>query len=605
MPKRGSAAGRFKKPTRGYNETPGARSPAGASLKRRAGRLTVSIKDARYSNKAIVVDCTAWLELGDFGLILAKALPRILTGRTSPRSKASLVSNVSNGFIRFCAETIPKRELGLDVITQDLLNAFADSLRRTKSKKKPSSEIALSTQRHYASSARALVQELSRRGDIPEGLTIPEILGKDDAKTDPMDLAEFAKFIAACRALMLKCVDSVKQDWALAKGEVPPESEADELFKVAFRAARRKYSVLPERKFLKSKDKKLFDLVDRAGYTRVRQAMHPSAQDLTPFIYFLAAVTNYNKQTLLEISTTNIRRSAFAGQERINIMPAKPRAGGHIQPRSFPVTDEPDNPATLITFLLTWTKAARTASVAKTKNIFAFVPRDRGSKQIVRPLFDPFRRDSSEFNQHAPAFCKKLGMSAHIGTRLLRATGADLARNVFPGNPVAVEMLLGHVNWATSHPAYRSNEAKKKDESVLAGAMAARERWLRTSGAIDERAEGKTRDRRSATPGFVCLDPFSSPIPTEKHGRLCSAYGFCPTCPLTQPDPDEGYSLARMLQLRELVIRARRDVGPEAWKARFKPILDALDEIWVPAITSEATLSKAERLKLSDLPPLQ
>lgn len=605
MPKRGSATGRFPKQARSYSDVPGAKGPAGASVKRSAGRLTVSIKDARYSNKAIVVDCTAWLKLGNLGLSLANALPRVLTGRTSSRSKANLVSNVSNGFIRFCAEAIPKRELGLDAVTQEFLNEFVDALRRTTSKKDPSSEIALSTQRHYASSARALVRELSRRGDIPEGLTIPEILGRDDAKTDPMDLAQFAKFIADCRALMLKCIESVKRDWALAKGEIPAESEADELFKVAIRAARKKCSVLPERKFLKSKDKKLFDLVDRAGYTRVRQAMHPSAQELTPFIYFLAAVTNYNKQTLLEISTTNIRRSTFLGQERITFMPAKPRAGGYIQPRSFPVTDDRDNPATLITFLLTWTKAARKASVAETKNIFAFVPRDRGSTQILRPIFDPFRRDSPEFNQHAPVFCKRLGMKAHVGTRLLRATGANLARDVFPGNPVAVEMLLGHVNWATSHPAYRSSEAKKKDESALAGAMAARERWLRTGGAIDERAEGKTRDRRSATPGFLCLDPFNSPVPTEKHGRLCSAYGFCPTCPLTQPDEDEGYSLARMLQLRELAIRARKDVGPESWKARFKPILDALDEIWLPAITSEATLSKAERLKLSDLPPLQ
>lgn len=605
MPKRGSATARFPKPPRGKQSASGRRDPAGAFVSTSSGRLTVSLRDARYSPKVLVLDCTAWLKLGDLGLSLARALPRTLAARKSPRSKASFVSNLSNGFITFCAQTIPKRNLDLSVLTQERLDEFLDYLRHAKSKKNPSSELALATQRHYASSARALLQELSRRGDIPAGIKVPEILGRDDAKTDPMELAEFAKFIAKCWTLMLQCMDSVERDWSIATGTATPREEADELFKAAFMAAKKKYAILPERNFLKSKDKKLFKLVDRAGYTRVRKAMHPSAQDLTPFIYFLAAITNFNKQTLLELSNTNIRRSTYLGQERIIFMPAKPRASGHIQPRSFPVTADRDNPATIVTFLIHWTKAARTAANTKTKNIFAFVPRDRGSRQIIKPIFDPIKRDSPEFNQHAPAFCKTLGMNRNVGTRIIRATGADLARNVFPGNPVAVEMLLGHVNWLTSHPAYRSDDAKRKDESALAGAMAARERWLRTQGAIDERAEGKTRDRRSATPGFLCLDPFNSPIPSEKQGRLCSAYGFCPTCPLTQPDRDEGYALARMLQLRELAIRARTDVGPEAWKARFEPILNALDEIWLPAITSEDALSKAERMKLSNLPPLQ
>jgi hypothetical protein len=311
----------------------------------------------------------------------------------------------------------------------------------------------------------------------------------------------------------------------------------------------------------------------------------------------------YNTQPLLEMRLEDAIETSVLGVARLSLHPFKTR-GGQYQHRSFVLTDEPDNPATIIRFLIRWTERLRDHVPARYRSqLFIYVCRNRGNDQTAFPLYERDRGFSPKFAANAPRYCKEKGFPA-IGTRLLRATGAEIADEVFDGDPLKVGMVMGHVGVVTLHNHYRSDDVKRRDEERLAGAMAARDRWINSRGKSDSRAERSDADRSAATPGFTCLDPFNSPIPGEKHGRMCAAYGFCPDCPLSQPDADVAYTAARLLQLRERILEARERHGIAVWKARFADQLDAINLVWLPALADDSTLARAARLQLNPLPPI-
>ncbi len=566
----------------------------------------VTISDARRPDRRACFDCSSWLAVPRLALLFADAMQRILTDRSTTRTRYEAIASLRSGFFEYCGSLPNATELDASDLTSEFMRTFVEHI-GAATKDSGASRYAIGTQRHFVSALRSVITVLKSDGVIGEDVVVPSIKGKQQQTTPPLDRDLYARFLAKC---LSDCSSTIAEiDKALvdanairraSRGEAPAGHQLAQAIADAFDS----YVILPERKILKQIDTRMFAIAAAVGYTAVRRAAHPMAQELTSFVYYLAGITAYNAQPLMEMKLKDIIETRVLGVARLSLHPYKTRAHRN-QPRSFAITDEPDNPAVLINFIKRWTSRARSVAPPAAKEaLFIYVPRNRKAEELVRPLYDRDLGMSREFLHHSVGYCKRNGFP-NIGTRALRATGADIADEEFEGDPVETGALLGHSPQVGRHASYRHERVIKRDEDRLAGAMAARTRWAESGGKIDSRLESASRDRTAATPGFHCLDPFNSPIAGEKRGRLCGAYGFCPTCPLGWPDSDVAYAVARLLQLRERVRQAMERLGAAVWQARIKPIGLCIDQVWLPRLVTEATLAAARMLDLNPLPHLE
>src|SRR5690606_35277956 len=201
-------------------------------------------------------------------------------------------------------------------------------------------------------------------------------------------------------------------------------------------------------------------------------------------------------------------------------------------------------------------------------------------------------------------FCRQHGLK-FTGAREIRLAFAERVADATGGDTLALRELLGHRNVATTNSHYRTTAMQRSGAEAIAGVQATRERWISSDGHVDARTRGAVKDRTAATPGFICLDPFDSPLPFQTKGKLCGAYGKCPSCPLATVDPDHVYALARFLQVHAKYLEARDVLGRAIWEVKFAEDVDRISNHWIPALATKKNLESARRLLLPSLPDLE
>ena len=160
------------------------------------------------------------------------------------------------------------------------------------------------------------------------------------------------------------------------------------------------------------------------------------------------------------------------------------------------------------------------------------------------------------------------------------------------GDLLAVRDRLGHKSIATTRTHYTSDGMRRESQERVAETQAFYHRWAQTEGRIDPRFQPE-QCRSAATPGFGCFDPFDSPRPGQRKGKLCTAYGECPDCPLAQAWPRDVHAAAYYLALPKAIHDARLGrISPNHWAKKWPPILIAhnqlLDEI-PPKVRADAS----------------
>jgi hypothetical protein len=161
------------------------------------------------------------------------------------------------------------------------------------------------------------------------------------------------------------------------------------------------------------------------------------------------------------------------------------------------------------------------------------------------------------------------------------------------GDLLSATSLGRHRNPETAWNHYTSDGTRKRYLERIGEVYFLRERWQQSGGLIDPRLRFRTgdMDAGAATPGFLCFDPFDSPRPNQKNGRLCTAYGECPSCPLAAANGFHGPSAALYLGLRSAIFRSQETLSPRSWHSRWEPIMQDLDGLLSklePAILEEA-----------------
>jgi hypothetical protein len=324
----------------------------------------------------------------------------------------------------------------------------------------------------------------------------------------------------------------------------------------------------------------------------VLKHLHFTRRSIVPVVILLQMHVSFEPDTLLNLDWEAEEDSFLYGKSRGKLTGEKHRGGYSRKSKPYMRRDKRRfSPGDLIDMLRLITPETALRIPDNCTRIFCFARRD-GS-------FGSF----STSGQFAPVlyrFISEHGLH-HFTLSNLRKTGSDIVAKVSGGDVAEQKEWLRHRTVATTLKSYQSPSSLARREEHLAHTQNIRVRGVKSGGKIETRdASLSPGQRLAATVGFYCLDPYDSPLENQPKGELCGAYGLCPTCPLAQLDTSSARDCARLKQVRDRLITARRTVDPARWSARWAPVLDALESIWLPAFSPEVAAASA----LLVLPPI-
>jgi hypothetical protein len=336
------------------------------------------------------------------------------------------------------------------------------------------------------------------------------------------------------------------------------------------------------------------------SYAEVGSSLHLTPRAIVPFALLLAIDGAFNGEGLLTLEWSDVERShPIFGEARWRVGAKKPRAGRRHY-RSFASgLSALESPVNLLLAMERLTRFTRRHVDARHRDrVFLFwTPRAAGYGG-----FDASGGAAEDglWNRGLTSFIEDHGLP-RFTLSMMRTTASDLVDVATGGDMKASQVALGHATMSTTHRSYETSTMKERGREALATAMAWRERFIATGGKADTRNGFLDAGRGSAaTPGFSCFEPMFSPLPGQREGQVCTAYGQCPACPLAHVDAADAKSFLRLTQLQEQMERARSQVHPARWIEVWQPQADALRNVWLPRFAHDA----ARRAASVTLPPL-
>jgi hypothetical protein len=252
----------------------------------------------------------------------------------------------------------------------------------------------------------------------------------------------------------------------------------------------------------------------------------------------------------------------------------------------------------LLEFLEEWTQGIRELALPEyARHVFIFVSTNKDKVRGFNTAQSAGRSSDSSFSFATTKFLERHGLS-RITSKVIRVTGLDEVREQSDEDPRAVKTAAGHKSSAMGDTAYSTTKDKRRNQERLAGPMATQNRWVTSDGRIDPRGRPPQADLYAATPGWHCWDPYDSPMPGEKKGALCEAFGHCPKCPLAALDSMSPYALARAMQLAEELRQAQLYLPAKRWSSAWSPALKRLVDFWIPAFTSQEVRERAKVIRI-------
>ncbi|MFH7041514.1 hypothetical protein ABT392_04245 [Paucibacter sp. JuS9] len=529
------------------------------------------------------------------------------------------VAELDRGFWRYLAQENPQGAMGLQQLNTRWIGGFVKWLDRKDEAGIPVWSPATKT--GHLTAFRVVLKKLMRSeewaGRLAPNLQIPGTtwkgLARRNTPREVLDDATVARLLVACRDEVLATTTLLNSAWAeMDASEDQADTDALPSSAAAWRAifARRYADTVPHDAWLRLHDVQLRSAPRRLGmsFVDLRRPVMPRARDLVPFVLLLAFPTSFNPDSLRGLRQSQIDYPDEFGGRRIRFRPPKGRAG-RKQIRTFAIGD-PLGPDALVAMVEAWTARIRHVAPATMQDrlFIFFSPMSETTESTEAPIGDFIGGSGAQMPRSWYTALRQF-LAEHDLPKFTLAqvrptsldlvhelTGGDLKAVQTAGNQRAPQVILDH---------YTSDAARVRNNERLAAAMQTRDRLVETQGkAADPRKEPQEADRGCATPGFTCLDPFSSPMPTEVEGRLCKAYGMCPVCPLACVNLKSAYVGARLLQLRATVEAAQSELEPRRWQECWRPVSERLDDYWL-RLFDDDVLTEAGALTLSPLPSVE
>lgn len=376
--------------------------------------------------------------------------------------------------------------------------------------------------------------------------------------------------------------------------------------------------VLPHHAAIAVDNKLLRATVEGIGAKNLTRYFYAGVRDLVPLGLSIAIATVFNPNTILGLNWKNIDRNV------------DPLSNGR-RAVQFDVTEESDEVETSLEVETVDTetplvKITGDKPRANRQLVRLLDPEASGVNQVslnmvldllfamterIRPLvMEPYKYSDRVF-LHVPAakkLAKGFGGDSYEATgdgrwqddlaifikdhnlpkftlKTIRATMLDYVQLFNRGDLEAARQVGNHASRVTTWTHYTSDLVKRMLRESTGETLLLRERWLDSGGKIDPRKHRDWTSKGCATPGWICLDPFDSPRPNQKQGRLCSAYGECPDCPLSAARPTNPRNVMLYEALRRAIYRSITRVTAPVWQDRWAPVVAALDGLllYVPA----------------------
>ena len=309
------------------------------------------------------------------------------------------------------------------------------------------------------------------------------------------------------------------------------------------------------------------------GVSQLKEILYACARDLVPLVVFFAIESSLNPTTIFELEWSDVGRGEILGEAVIRLGGTKWRA---YEDPSLPIPASRVEP--VLDLISRLTKRSRSTAPENLKDRLFIFNRTHGAAS-ARAL----GTDDSGFLQsdvHWDKCLKKFCADHHLPAFTLSQIRATIGDEVALREGIVVSsQVLAHRDINTTEMHYVSDGTRWREAEYLGKILLFMERWFDTSGKIDPRRSRLTprMDRGAATPGFFCFDPFDSPWPVQRKGRLCKAYGQCPSCPLAAADIYDPIAVALYLALRKAIVDAQVKIAAQAWLKRFGQVLVDID----------------------------
>lgn len=264
-------------------------------------------------------------------------------------------------------------------------------------------------------------------------------------------------------------------------------------------------------------------LIPTAHWERARSLLFPDIDELLPAILILSIVFAYNPGVVKKLRyKLDYRFGTSMGRKRLFLSPIKHRPKPKRQRHSVVVSEDGDNPGRVIRFLEERTAFLRARS-APPHSRMLILWQSKGEEKS-------FLGNSNAFNQALAEFAARHRI-AGLQMKRIRPSTLDRIHLITGGDLLKVKAYAHHTSIQTTFQDYETDAIAQRDTEALGLSMMDTQRFVASRGSVQPFLVAPELDKGSATPGYACIDPLTSPIPGEEDGVLCKAYGRCPICP--------------------------------------------------------------------------
>ena len=564
-------------------------------------------------------DCSHWLDYPHIAEAFVFALSEYAK-KAASNSVSCRIGDLDRGLFAYLRLTDPKGESDLKSIDTAWVDGFIRWLDLKRNV--DGTPVSQTTRTMLLTALRILIKILksskSWKPRLTPSISIPtHVWTGCSRKITPRQIIDdnsLLHLLLASQDEVLNTMGKVKAAWATknALDESPPHPTKMPKTPDEWRwlYENRYQTWIPNSDWIRENDRQLW-LAHRSlqmTLTELRQPLAPSARELIPFVILMAFQTAFNPDVLRELNLKDIEYPDHFGGKRIQFRPPKCRSL-RKQMRTFAVGN-PIGPDVLVSFITEWAKTLRVIATVKYQDrLFLMLTRsaDHSEDTTMRAMdYSGGSHKAGSLWYASLTRFLEYHVIPHLALAQLRTTSLDKIHEMTGGDLKAVQTAGGQRSPQVLLEHYTSDAARTRNNEALAAIMLTRERLVRTEGtAPDPRKEPFEADKGCATPGYYCLDPFSSPMPSEIDGRLCQAFGQCPRCPLACINTQSPYAAARAIQLRDAVIAAQTTLPPRRWLDCWAHVAKRLDDYWLPLFNDHHVLTAASELTLSPLPDLE
>jgi hypothetical protein len=332
------------------------------------------------------------------------------------------------------------------------------------------------------------------------------------------------------------------------------------------------------------------------GILRIAHYRYASARDMVPFVLAVAIEGAYNSDTVLGLTTQGVQSRTILGVSVTAVEGRKGRAKDGTYGKDL----DPKVVGPWFALVEQLTALLRSALPEDQRDrMFVYSPY---TSAILAKAFSAQQGPSCDatWRHSLQSFCKRHGVP-HFSLAQLRPTLLDQVGQRH--GSLAASRAGQHQSFQTTDDHYLGPGTRERERERLGVTVQQFERFVCSDGKIDVRqsARPSNADKGAATPGFLCLQPYDSPIAGQRKNRLCRAFGACPACAMSVADVDDPVAVAYWLALERAIYRAREYLDPQHWLQRWAPVAARLLSLLQQV--SESVSAEA-RLYTINLPPV-